>query len=155
MNFLPIPSLAYFLLVWKMKPSELHMDVCLAWNAFLSCWTWQDQDPCSSGSSLCLAQWFIRPSASSPRHSWLIPGGLCYLLGLTGPCWSQWKNASFLEWAVCWKWRFEPQSVLFQSSLKKKKILKKILQNRTVFMLFFSLALIAFDWAIALQFCEK
>lgn len=35
MDFLPIPPLSNFLLVWKVKPSEVHMDVCVGWNAFL------------------------------------------------------------------------------------------------------------------------
>lgn len=140
MNFLPIPSLSYFLLLWKVKPSELHMDMCSGWNAFLFSQTWQGQDPCS-GNSLCLVQCYIQPSSSPSRHSWLTSGGLWYLLGLKGPCWSQWKNVNFLEWTLCWK-LLSGTPNCFISTFLKKNLLKKDPSEYNCFHTLFSLALI-------------
>lgn len=155
MNFLPIPSLAYFLLVWKMKPSELHMDVCLAWNAFLSCWTW------AGSRSLFLRQQPVPSPVIYPAFCIIPKAQLTYSRWAVLP--SRFDRSLLksvekcqLPWMSCvLKMTFWTPKCFISVFLKKKKILKKILQNRIVFMLFFSLALIVFDWAIALQFCEK
>lgn len=59
------------------------------------------------------------PSASSSRHSWLIWGGLWYLLGLKDASWSQWENASFLGWTLHWKLFFGTPNCFILPSLKK------------------------------------